>query len=157
MQTKSAVRRERLTIGDLARRTGCSIDTIRYYERIDLMPKVERTEGGHRLYDSGHIQRLAFIRRSRMLGLSLDQVRQILGGIDHNACNCEEVRSLLVRCAAEVRNQIDELQKIERNLRTMVEGCGDADLANCRIIESMLAGEGAMFNSRCCSDEAGLS
>lgn len=156
MDTKSAVPGKRFTIGDLARRTGCSIDTIRYYERIDLMPKVERTEGGHRLYDSVHIQRLAFIRRIRMLGLGLDQVRQILGGIERNVYSCEEVRTLLIRCAAEVRNRIDELQKIERNLRAMVEGCGDAQLANCRVIESMLAGEDAMFNSRCCPDGPGL-
>ncbi|OHV79595.1 MerR family transcriptional regulator [Ensifer sp. LCM 4579] len=139
-------------IGELARRTGCSIDTIRYYERIDLMPEVRRTEGGHRLYDRDHIGRLAFIRRSRRLGLSLAQVRGILDGVERSACRCAEVKALLTRRAEEVRTQIEALQKIERNLRRAIETCGDARLANCHVIKAMLSGEDFAVAPRCCSE-----
>lgn len=150
MAVGSAADTGRLSIGDLSRRTGCSIDTIRYYERIRLMPKVERTEGGHRLYDGEHVRRLAFIRRSRALGLGLDQVRAILGGVERDAYGCAEVRALLAECAKGVRRQIDELQEIEGNLCMLVEACGDAELSNCRLIEAMLAGDESTVDPGCC-------
>lgn len=150
MEMDSKHRKGRPTIGDLAQRTGCSMDTIRYYERIGLLPPVERTRGGHRLYAEGHERRLAFIRRSRRLGLNLAQVRQIVGGIERDAYTCEDVRTLLSDCAAGVSRQIAELQEIEMNLRMMLRDCGDAELANCRMIEAMLAGEHAEGEPSCC-------
>ena len=73
---------DRVTIGRLSKRTGCNIETIRYYERIGLLPKPPRTEGGHRLYNNEHIKRLTFVRRSRELGFTLDEaaiLRRIVG------------------------------------------------------------------------------
>ena len=67
-----------LVIGDLAKRTGTKVETIRYYERIVLLPEPGRTQGNHRSYDQGHLGRLSFIRRARDLGFSLDQVRELL-------------------------------------------------------------------------------
>jgi MerR family mercuric resistance operon transcriptional regulator len=151
MATRSAERSMSFPIGELARFARCSIDTIRYYERIGVMPKTERTGGGHRLYRGHHVQRLAFIRRSRMLGLNLDQVRQLVGGIDRNSYSCAEIRALFVQCATGIRNQINELQEIEKNLRTMVDVCGDAELMNCKVVESMLAGDNGTLKSGCCS------
>jgi DNA-binding transcriptional MerR regulator len=72
----------RLTIGDLAKRTGTKVETIRYYERIGLLPEPGRTEGNYRSYGSEHLGRLSFIRRARDLGFSLDQVRELLGLAD---------------------------------------------------------------------------
>ena len=138
-------------IGTLSRRTGCSIDTIRYYERMQLMPEVRRTAGGQRLYDGRHTRRLAFIRRSRTLGLGLGQVREVLRSIEENTCSCPEVRNLLAERAALIRGQIEELQKIERDLRDMVAACGDAQSVNCRVIEAMLAGGDGMLDAGCCS------
>ena len=71
-----------MLIGALSEQTGCHIETIRYYERIKLLPKPQRTEGGHRLYDREQVKRLVFIRRSRELGFSLDEIRTMLGMVD---------------------------------------------------------------------------
>ena len=72
----------RYPIGALSGRTGCSIETIRYYERIGLLPAPPRSAGGHRVYDDDHLKRLTFIRRGRALGFTLDQVRGLLGLVD---------------------------------------------------------------------------
>lgn len=138
-------------IGVLAERTGCSVDTIRYYERIALLPPVPRTRGGHRLYTDAHSRRITFIRRSRELGLSLKQIRDLIAGIDGNAYACSDARRLLEQRAARIRARIEELEVLERDLRAMLRRCGDAELTNCRIIEAMLAGEGDVRRTRCCS------
>src|SRR3546814_9211187 len=79
-------------IGDLSGRTGVNIETIRYYERIGIMPEPPRSAGRQRVYDSGHIKRLAFIRRSRELGFSLDEVRALLTLVDGGDYTCGEVQ-----------------------------------------------------------------
>ena len=66
-------------IGELSQRTGVNIETVRYYEKIDLLPRPPRTEGGHRVYSGTHLKRLVFIRRSRELGFTLDEIRNLLG------------------------------------------------------------------------------
>lgn len=68
----------RLTIGPLSKRTGCNIETIRYYERVGLLPAPGRSPGGYRLYEDQHLKRLTFIRRARALGFSIDEVRKLL-------------------------------------------------------------------------------
>src|SRR3546814_8957570 len=68
----------RLPIGMLSRRTGCNIETIRYYEKIGLLPAPARSDGGHRLYGHGHLMRLGFVRRARELGFTLDEIRALL-------------------------------------------------------------------------------
>jgi MerR family mercuric resistance operon transcriptional regulator len=69
---------ERIRIGELSRRTGCNIETIRYYERIGLLPAPVRSAGRYRLYDTADWRRLSFIRRARELGLTLDEVRSLV-------------------------------------------------------------------------------
>lgn len=128
------------TIGGLARGSGCSVDAIRYYERKRLMPRVPRTEGGHRLYDRRHAARLAFIRRCRELGLSVEQVRDLLDGIDREACGCGEIRAVLQNRAAAVKRQLVDLQKLERSLHRMIGVCGDATTADCRVVNVLVAG-----------------
>src|SRR3546814_908405 len=77
-------------IGTLSGRTGVNIETIRYYERIGVMPKPPRSVGGQRVYDAGHLKRLAFIRRSRELGFSLDEIRALLRLVDGGDYPCGE-------------------------------------------------------------------
>lgn len=137
-------------IGALSRRTGCSIDTIRYYERTRLMPTVPRTAGGHRTYTDAHARRIMFVRRARQLGLSLRQVRELLDGTEQNRCSCSAVRSLLRDRLAAVRSRIRDLQGLESDLSTMIDECGDAELMNCRIFEAMLADDGGLPEKRCC-------
>lgn len=78
------------TIGALSRKTGCHIETIRYYERIGLLRKPLRSEGGHRLYDTEQIKRLVFILRSRKLGFSLDEIRTLFRLVDANATHARK-------------------------------------------------------------------
>ena len=130
-----------LPIGTLAQRTGCSIDTIRYYERMDLLPEVGRSPGGHRQYGNEHVGRLRFIRRSRDLGLGLNEVRDLIAGIDGHANDCKAIRSLLSAHACDVRRRIAELKQLQANIEALLDACGDSDLRSCRIVESMLAGD----------------
>src|SRR3546814_17019057 len=83
----------RLPIGMLSRRTGCNIETIRYYEKIGLLPAPARSDGGHRLYGHGHLIRLGFVRRGRELGFTPDEIRALLRLAEDRAPPCAEARA----------------------------------------------------------------
>jgi MerR family transcriptional regulator, mercuric resistance operon regulatory protein len=90
MDTASA----RVAIGAPSKRTGSNVETIRYYERIGLLPFPARSAGGYRLYGDEHLKRLTFVRRARTLGFSIDEVRRLLHLADHRRRPCAEVRVL---------------------------------------------------------------
>ncbi len=83
-----------LTIGRLAAAAGVNLETVRYYERINLMPPPARTGSGHRAYEEGHVRRLAFIRRARELGFSIEQIRALLALADPTRGTCAEVKEV---------------------------------------------------------------
>ena len=93
----------RLPIGMLSRRTGCKIETIRYYEKIGLLSAPARSDGGHRLYGHGHLMRLGFVRRARELGFTLDEIRALLerGKALESDQTCPHARPTRVRFALE--------------------------------------------------------
>lgn len=124
-------------IGTLSKRTGVNIETIRYYERIGIMPAPPRTEGGQRVYDHGHLQRLAFIRRSRELGFSLDDIRALLKLVDGGDYTCGEVRDMTVAHIADVRKKIADLRRMERVLKDMAAKCEGGDVPQCPIVEAL--------------------
>ncbi len=86
--------RDKFSIGDLAKSTATKVETIRYYERIGLLPAPERTAGNYRSYSAAHLGRLSFIRRARDLGFSIEQVRDLLGLSDQRARSCEAVDAI---------------------------------------------------------------
>jgi MerR family mercuric resistance operon transcriptional regulator len=131
--------RPQLPIGELSRRTGCNIETIRYYERIGLLRRPARTEGGFRRYSASELKRLAFIRRARDLGFSLDEVRALLRLADDRGHSCAEVRDLAAGHLGDVRAKIADLKKMERILHKMVLQCADGTLPECPLIESLSA------------------
>ncbi len=137
MHTKS--RAEPLLIGKLADRTGVNIETIRYYERVGLLPPPPRTEGGHRAYDGHHVQRLAFIRRSRELGFSLNDIRTLLQLADRSDPACATVREVTLRHLADVRSKIASLRKLEGALKDMTNACTPGKQLSCPIIETLSA------------------
>src|SRR5258708_24891022 len=110
-------------IGVLSRQSGVNIETVRYYERAGLLAKPARSLGGYRLYQSGDIDRLRFIRRARDLGFSLDEVRRLLDLADRKSRSCRRVHDIAVEHLAEVRAKIADLQRMERVLGTMVKAC----------------------------------
>ena len=126
-----------MTIGPLSEKTGCNIETIRYYERIGMMPKPPRTAGGHRVYREEHLKRLTFIRRSRELGFTLDQVRNLLLLVDGDDFTCDEVKTMTLEHTDNVHRKINDLKKLERGLKDMVAQCDRGDVPDCPVIDAL--------------------
>jgi Cd(II)/Pb(II)-responsive transcriptional regulator len=115
-----------LKIGDLARRTQCPPETIRFYEREGLLPLPARTAANYRVYGPAHIQRLAFIRNCRSLDMALDEIRQLLRVRDVPQENCHAAHRLLDEHIAHVGTRITELQDLERQLKALRRECHPA-------------------------------
>ena len=124
--------------GELAQQSGCNIETVRFYEKQGLLPAPPRTAGGHRDYDREHLKRLTFIRRSRELGFTLDQVRGLLELVDGGEWTCAEVKAMTVEHSADVRRKIADLEKLAQVLDDMAAQCDGGDLPECPIIDALL-------------------
>ncbi|MGF1515483.1 MAG: heavy metal-responsive transcriptional regulator [Elainellaceae cyanobacterium] len=113
----------RLKIGQVAQESGLPVKTIRYYEDIGLLePTVSRSPSGYRLFAPLVLNRLSFIKRAQSLGLSLDEVRQVLGVHDQGQLPCGDVKDYLVEKLAVVRAQIDELTMLQSELQGLLSG-----------------------------------
>ena len=123
------------SIGDLARETGCKVQTIRYYEQIGLMPHPARSSGNQRRYDRRHVERLAFIRHSRQLGFPLDAIRELLGLVDKPDQSCSAADEIARRQLQAVEQRIATLQVLKVELERMIEQCRGGQICDCRIIE----------------------
>jgi DNA-binding transcriptional MerR regulator len=128
---------EQLTIGDLAKATDTKVETIRYYERVGLLPAPARTRGNYRSYSSVQLGRLSFIRRARGLGFSLSQVRGLLGLSDQRRRSCEAVDAIAREHLAEVDRKIADLVALRRELDSIISQCDHGTVAGCRIIEAL--------------------
>jgi Cu(I)-responsive transcriptional regulator len=126
-----------LTIGKLARETGTKVETIRFYEKTGLLPAPRRTAGNYRAYGPEHLNRLSFIRRSRDLGFSIDQVRALLDLADERDRPCETIDAIAKAHLAEVDRKIADLRALRRELGRMIAQCGCGTVADCRIIEAL--------------------
>lgn len=121
-------------IGALSRRTAVNTETIRYYEKIGLLPSPPRTEGGHRLYRDAHLKRLIFIRRSRELGFTLDEIRNLLGLVEGGYA-CGEVQEAALDHLKNVRRKIADLRRMERTLAETAARCEGGTAPDCPIID----------------------
>lgn len=126
-----------VSIGMFARRAGCSIDTVRFYEKIGILPRPRRTESGRRVYDSTEISRLSFICRARDLGFSLDEVRSLLGLAEEDESHCNEVKLAAVRHRQDVRRKIADLQAVEMSLSALIRQCESGEPGECPLIEAL--------------------
>ncbi|MGQ7847020.1 MerR family transcriptional regulator [Granulosicoccus sp. 3-233] len=124
-------------IGEMSRRTGVNVETVRYYEKIGLMPKPNRSEGGNRLYNDEQLQRLFFIKRCRGIGFSQSEIRALLAMVDHEDVTCAEVHSITTAHVADIRQKIKDLRKLERVLTHMADECSRGDVPECPIIEAL--------------------
>ncbi len=127
-----------MKIGDLSLQTGCNIETIRYYERIGILPIAAR-RGRYRSYGPDDVGRLRFIRRARELGFTLDEVRTLLGLAEDIDNSCGDVRILAARHLTVVERKIQDLQRMERELRDSVHACDTGGTAGCPLIDSLYA------------------
>ena len=128
-----------ITIGKLADRTGVKIETIRYYEREKLLSPASRSQGRHRLHDDEQVRRLSFIRRSRELGFSLDDIRALLEIAERRYPGCSETKTLTLRHLGNIRGKIASLKKLERALNGLTEACQPGKQRSCPIIEILSA------------------
>ena len=117
------------------RRTGVNSETIRYFERIGVLAAPQRTEGGHRIYDEGHVRSLGFIRRARNLGFSPDDVRAIVALGGPGKASCVDVRAIASHHLEQVRAKIAELTEMERLLTTAIEDCSGRPEPECAIVD----------------------
>lgn len=124
-------------IGEMSKRTGVNIETIRYYERINIMPKPDRTSGGNRQYNHDQLKRLSFIKTSRELGFSIDEIRALLEMVDRQDFTCGEVHGLTVGHLTSVREKINGLRKLEKALVGMASECSQGDVPDCPILETL--------------------
>lgn len=126
-----------LTSGQLAKAAGVNLETVRYYETIKLMPPPPRTERGHRAYDAAHVQRLTFIRRSRELGFSIDEIRALLALSAPNQGSCAEVKDIAAKHLSEVRSKLADLAKLEGILAETITRCTGEAAAPCPVLDML--------------------
>lgn len=135
-----------LPIGELSKQSSVNIETIRYYEKIGVMPAPRRNANGYRVYSADHLRRLNFVRRSRQLGFSLDEIRGLLRLVDGDAYTCAQVRELTLDHLVEIRRKITDLKRLKRGMEEMAAQCSGERTPECAIID-------ALFDTRHPSDE----
>jgi MerR family transcriptional regulator, mercuric resistance operon regulatory protein len=126
---------EGMPIGELSRLTGVNIETIRYYEKIKMLRAPPRTEGGHRIYGPTETRMLAFIRRGRELGFSLDEIRALLDLGGPGNASCADVRKVATRHLDDIRAKIGDLKKLERLLAKTIARCSGNRVPECPVLD----------------------
>lgn len=119
-----------MSIGDLSRRTGVKVPTIRYYEQMGLLPSVGRTEGNQRRYGLPGLERLAFIRHARDLGLPIGVIRELIA---LDGSDCAKVHLIAARHLSDIRRRIDALRGLEAELARISSAC-DGSAGACRTL-----------------------
>lgn len=128
-----------MLIGQVAKETGCKVETIRFYEKERLLPEPARSEGGNRLYSKDLVDRLVFIRRCRELGFTMQEIRQLLSLVDEEQVSCDSVKAIADRHLEDVRAKIADLKKMERTLHQLSNQCPGGAKPDCPIIQSLQA------------------
>lgn len=124
-----------ISIGELARRTDCKPETVRYYERVGLLGEASRTEGGQRRYGDDAVKRLTFIRHARDFGFSVNAVRELLTMSDQPHMSCQDVDAIARHHLEKVELRLQRLLALREELKRMVNQCAGGNVENCHIIE----------------------
>jgi Cd(II)/Pb(II)-responsive transcriptional regulator len=127
-----------MKIGELAQATHTQVETVRYYERIGLLPQPPRTEGNYRVYGAAHVERLSFVRHCRSLDMTLEEIRVLLDARDAPQAGCHEVNALIDGHIDQLARRIKELKKLEKQLKALRAQCGpEQDAAHCGILKEL--------------------
>jgi len=121
----------------LARRAGCNLETIRYYERVGLLGEPPRTASGYRIYDDKHVRRLRFIMRGRKLGFMIEEIRGLLALVDDGTQTCGEVKARTEHHLSDVRAKIADLRRIETVLARTAARCSGDAAPECPILDAL--------------------
>ncbi len=150
---KTATKTE-VSIGGLAKQSAVNIETIRYYEKIGVMPKPARSASGYRLYTADHLKRLTFIRRGRELGFGLDELRGLLRLVDGHSYTCAEVRAQTLDHVAGIRQKIADLRRLERVMTSVASHCSGRKVPDCPIIDALFQRDPLASGSRAAKQRA---
>ncbi|MEO5623912.1 MAG: heavy metal-responsive transcriptional regulator [Dokdonella sp.] len=132
------------TIGEIARRAEVGIDTVRYYERNDLLPVPERRPSGYRQYHESDVQRLSFIRRAKELGFSLAEIRELLTLSTDRERGVNGIKARAKARVVDLDARIREMQRVRRGLQVLIDGCpGHGKLQGCPILGALTRKENA--------------
>lgn len=126
-----------MKIGQLAKQAQCKIETIRYYEKAGLLPEPQRSEGGYRDYHQHHLKRLVFIRRSRELGFTIEEIRTLLELVDGRDYSCADVQHITTRHIDDIRRKISDLKRLETTLSKIASQCSGDTVPECPIIDAL--------------------
>ena len=126
-----------MKIGELSRATGTNIETIRYYERIGLLPSPARTDANYRSYGDAHRARLRFVRHSRELGFTIDEIRSLLDLSDHPERDCADADRIASAHLEQVEEKIAQLSALRDELTRIVGRCRGGLAGDCRVIEAL--------------------
>jgi Cu(I)-responsive transcriptional regulator len=124
-----------MKIGELSAATGTNIETIRYYERIGLLPPPMRSNSNYRRYEAQHRERLAFVRHARELGFSIEDIRSLLDLSDNPSRDCAEADRIASHHLGQVEEKLAQLEAMRNELQRMVGRCRGGLAADCRVIE----------------------
>lgn len=130
-----------LTIGKVSELSGVHIETIRYYERVGLTPRADRTRNGRRAYNEHDAQRLAFIRHARNVGFDVEAIRSLLGLQQTPQATCSRASALAEAQLKQVEKKIAQLSLLRRELRRMIRSCRNGTIADCQIMDGLLRTE----------------
>ena len=140
MPTLTSLRAESLSIGELSGHSGVNIETIRYYERIKMLPPPPRTASGRRVYGPVETRTLSFIRRSRDLGFTLEEIRALLALGGPERASCADVHKIAGAHLANVRSKLADLAKLESILAETVAKCSDGATPDCPVLDILDGG-----------------
>ncbi len=127
-----------MNIGQLARQAGVPIDTVRYYERQQLLPTARRSAGGYRVFGDTDLTRLQFIRRAKALGFTLEEIAALLSLSDQRSHDMARVRDTAVDKLSDIERRITELQRMHGALKELVDACpGHGALVHCPILTAL--------------------
>ncbi|MET3927958.1 helix-turn-helix domain-containing protein [Devosia sp. 2618] len=126
-----------ISIGELAKRSGVKVPTIRYYEQIGLLSSAPRSEGNQRRYGKTEVDRLNFIRHSRELGFEIEDIRELLAMSAEPQASCHQVDSIARNHLVEVERRIESLMALRAELERMISECGHGRICDCQIVEAL--------------------
>jgi len=136
-----------LSIGALAQRCDTQVETVRYYERIGLMPSPARTSGGHRVYDEAHLKQLYFIRPAREPGFPFGRIQELLSLSSPDETSCEVASDIALGHLADVRQKISNLRALEATLENLLEACAERSDPACPIIDTLYESPNSLVTS----------
>lgn len=126
-----------MRIGELAKATATNVETVRYYEKIGILPKPARTSANYRSYGGDHLARLSFIRRARNLGFTLEALRELLTLSDDKEQSCKAIDAVARAHLAQVDLKISDLRALRSELSRIIVSCQQGTVADCKIIETL--------------------